>query len=78
MSAEDLRQQKLRGREIYDLDNSFLAERERDRRSREVAAKLARDEAAERSRQASREWAEKQKRRSRATMPATSGQGLVS
>jgi hypothetical protein len=63
VSAEDVQQQKLKGKEIFAKDNSYTAERERERRDREEAAKLARQEAAERSRQLSREWAEKQRAR---------------
>ncbi|KAK4216135.1 hypothetical protein QBC37DRAFT_100198 [Rhypophila decipiens] len=62
ISAEDVQQQKLRGREILNRDNSYVADRERERREREEVAKLARKEAAERSRQAGREWAQKQQR----------------
>ena len=61
VSAEDQVQQKVRGREIFSRDNGIAAERERERRDREAAAKAARQDAAERSRQLSREWAEKQK-----------------
>jgi hypothetical protein len=61
VSAEDAAQQKLRGREIFSRDNnSFTAERERERREREQAAKVARQEAAERSRALGREWKERQ------------------
>ena len=61
VSAEDAAQQKVRGREIFSRDNnSFTAERERERREREQAAKLARQEAAERSRALGREWKERQ------------------
>jgi hypothetical protein len=61
ISAEKVQAQKLRGKEIYSRDNSYTADRERERREREAAAKTARQEAAERSRQLSREWAERQK-----------------
>jgi hypothetical protein len=61
VSAEEAAQQKLRGRDIYVRDNSFSADRDRERREREEAARLARLDAAERSRQLSREWAEKQR-----------------
>lgn len=63
LSAEDVREQKMRGKEIFKRESSFVSEKERERRSREEAAKQAREEAAERSRKASREWAEKQKAR---------------
>ncbi|KAK3304284.1 uncharacterized protein B0T15DRAFT_536017 [Chaetomium strumarium] len=60
VSAEEAAQQKQRGKEVFARDNSYTAERERERREREKAAKLARQQAAERSRMLSREWAEKQ------------------
>ncbi|KAI5928307.1 hypothetical protein F4810DRAFT_188643 [Camillea tinctor] len=63
VSEEDTQQQKLRGHEIYRRDNSWVGEREREKREREMLAKLARVEAAERSRQQSREWAAKQARK---------------
>ena len=63
ISAEEVQQQKLRGREILHRDNSYGADRERERREREAATKQARKDAAERSRQISREWAEKQRLR---------------
>ncbi|KAK4455513.1 hypothetical protein QBC34DRAFT_420293 [Podospora aff. communis PSN243] len=70
ISTEDQAQQKARGRQIFSRDNGIAAERERERREREAAAKLARQEAAERSRQLSREWALKQKAK-RASMRAS-------
>ncbi|KAI2631962.1 hypothetical protein GGR54DRAFT_581581 [Hypoxylon sp. NC1633] len=60
VSTEEVQQQRLRGQEIYKRDNSWTGEREREKREREALAKLAREEAAERSRQKSREWAAKQ------------------
>ncbi|KAI1210398.1 uncharacterized protein F4807DRAFT_64569 [Annulohypoxylon truncatum] len=60
VSTEEVQQQRLRGQEIYKRDNSWAGEREREKREREALAKLAREEAAERSRQQSREWAAKQ------------------
>lgn len=63
ISAEEAQQQKLRGREIVYRDNSYVVNQERERREREAATKQARQEAAERSRQISREWAEKQRSR---------------
>ncbi|KAK1832659.1 hypothetical protein QBC39DRAFT_390415 [Podospora conica] len=62
VSAEDQQQQKTRARQIFVRDNGVSAERDRGKRDRETATKLARQEAAERSRLLSREWAEKQKR----------------
>jgi hypothetical protein len=61
VSAEEAAQQKQRGKEVFARDNSYTTERERERRERENAAKLARQQAAERSRMLSREWAEKQR-----------------
>ncbi|XDG03311.1 hypothetical protein ABKA04_002926 [Annulohypoxylon sp. FPYF3050] len=63
VSTEDVQQQRLRGQEIFKRDNSWTGEREREKREREALAKLAREEAAERSRQQSREWAAKQARK---------------
>ncbi|KAL3959783.1 hypothetical protein ACCO45_004900 [Purpureocillium lilacinum] len=67
LSAEELEQQRLRGKEILERDSILAKDKERDRREREVKAKTAREEAAERSRIASREWAEKKRRREAAT-----------
>ncbi|KAI1815714.1 hypothetical protein GGS20DRAFT_541648 [Poronia punctata] len=63
ISAEDIQMQKQRGHEIYKRDNSWTDSRARERHQRELLAKLAREEAAERSRQKSREWAAKQARK---------------
>lgn len=63
LSSEDSAQQKLRGKDIFERDSRLAAERERERSERETLAKTAREQAAERSRQASREWAEKQRRK---------------
>ncbi|KAF6821256.1 carboxylesterase family protein [Colletotrichum sojae] len=70
LSAEDLEQQKMRGKEVFERDNCYLEDKERERRERELNAKLAREEAAERSRRASREWAEKQRRKQLAARQA--------
>ncbi|KAF6838845.1 carboxylesterase family protein [Colletotrichum musicola] len=70
LSAEDLEQQKMRGKEVFERDNCYLEDKERERRERELNAKLAREEAAERSRQASRGWAEKQRRKQLAARQA--------
>ncbi|KAH8899544.1 hypothetical protein GQ53DRAFT_315178 [Thozetella sp. PMI_491] len=61
VSSEDAAQQKLRGREIFNRDSNIRAEKERERRDRGDVTRLARQQAAERSRQLSREWAEKQR-----------------
>lgn len=63
LSAEEIEQQRLRGREIFARDSVYAKDKMRDRRDRESTAKLARDQAAERSRVASREWAEKKRRK---------------
>ncbi|KAI0112121.1 hypothetical protein GGR51DRAFT_508118 [Nemania sp. FL0031] len=63
LSIEDIQMQKLRGHEIYQRDNSWNDSRTREKSQREALAKLAREEAAERSRQKSREWAAKQARK---------------
>jgi hypothetical protein len=54
-------QKPLRGKEVYARDNAAREERERERRERENAARVAREKAAERSREMSRLWAEKQR-----------------
>jgi hypothetical protein len=51
--------QKERGKIIYNRDAKATEEIERERKEREAIAKKAREDAAERGRQASREWAEK-------------------
>ncbi|KAF1955534.1 hypothetical protein CC80DRAFT_594277 [Byssothecium circinans] len=54
---------KLRGKEVFNRDKIEKEARDKERREKEEAAKRARAEAAERGRIASREWAEKQKRK---------------
>lgn len=63
LSTEEASQLRLRGREIFERENSYCHDKEAERRDREMSAKLAREEAAERSRAASREWAEKKRRK---------------
>ncbi|KAH9908012.1 hypothetical protein F4778DRAFT_457434 [Xylariomycetidae sp. FL2044] len=63
LSVEESQQQKLRGQQIFQRDNSWTGDRDREKKEREAHAKLARAEAAERSRQQSREWAAKQARK---------------
>lgn len=63
LSAEEAVLLRHRGRDVIKRDNSFSQDRERERRDRETNAKTAREEAAERSRAASREWAEKKRRK---------------
>ncbi|EFW98703.1 carboxylesterase family protein [Grosmannia clavigera kw1407] len=68
VSAEEVQQQKLRGKDIYHRDNYLSVDRDQEKREREAIAKQARQEAAERSRILSREWAEKQKQRAKKLM----------
>ena len=63
LSAEEAAQLKLRGRDVFTRDNSFSRDLEREKREREAVTKSARELAAERSRAASREWAEKRRQR---------------
>ncbi|KAJ6439507.1 carboxylesterase family protein [Purpureocillium lavendulum] len=70
LSAGELEQQRLRGKEILARDSTLAKDKERDRREREAKAKTAREQAAERSRIASREWAEKKRRREEAAAKA--------
>ncbi|KZL69299.1 carboxylesterase family protein [Colletotrichum tofieldiae] len=74
LSVEELEHQRLKGREIFQRDNCYIEDKERERREREWNAKMAREEAAERSRQASRDWAEKQRRKQLAAVAAMAGQ----
>ena len=57
ITAADVTAQRAKARAIFNRDKIEKEERERERREKEEAAKKARAEAAERSRQASREWA---------------------
>ncbi|KAL0782719.1 hypothetical protein CaCOL14_000625 [Colletotrichum acutatum] len=70
LSVEEIEQQKVKGREVFHRDNSYTQDKERERREREWNAKMAREQAAERSRQASREWREKQQRSKLAILAA--------
>jgi hypothetical protein len=64
VSAEEAAAQKLRGKEVYMRDNySYTADKERERKERETAARVARERAAERGRELSRVWAERQRRK---------------
>ncbi|KAG5744626.1 hypothetical protein H9Q70_012672 [Fusarium xylarioides] len=74
LTAEEAYQLRLRGKEIFQRDNtSFTRDRERERREREEATRLAREQAAERSRIASREWAEKKRRKELAILESLKG-----
>ncbi|CAK7273887.1 hypothetical protein SEPCBS57363_005878 [Sporothrix epigloea] len=69
--SEDVQNQKLRGREILQRDSILSSHREREKREREAITKQARQQAAERSRALSREWAEKQKLKAKITATAS-------
>ncbi|CAK7209131.1 hypothetical protein SBRCBS47491_000333 [Sporothrix bragantina] len=69
ISMEDVQNQKLRGREILHRDSVLSSDRDREKRERETIAKQARQQAAERSRALSREWAEKQKLKAKKAAP---------
>ncbi|KAK4692700.1 hypothetical protein P7C71_g4555, partial [Lecanoromycetidae sp. Uapishka_2] len=58
-TAEDLAQQKVKGKEVFGRTRVEIQEREKAKKEKEDAAKKARIDAAERGRLASREWAEK-------------------
>ncbi|CAM1510449.1 Fc.00g007840.m01.CDS01 [Cosmosporella sp. VM-42] len=71
LSAEELQLLKQRGKEVFHRDNTrFKEDKEREKREREMATRLAREQAAERSRVASREWAEKKRRKEQALKEA--------
>ncbi|ETS79563.1 hypothetical protein PFICI_09416 [Pestalotiopsis fici W106-1] len=63
VSIEDVQAQRARGKEILQRDGMFAQDKQREKREREALARLAREQAAERSRQLSRAWAEKQKQK---------------
>ncbi|KAL1901490.1 hypothetical protein Sste5346_001897 [Sporothrix stenoceras] len=71
ISVEDVQYQKIRGREILQRDSILSSDRDREKREREAIAKQARQEASERSRALSREWAEKQKLKAKKASTAT-------
>ena len=62
-TAQDIAQQKQKGKALFSRPKNEIAERERVRKEKEDAAKKARKEAAERGRVASRHWAERQRER---------------
>lgn len=66
VSIEDFVHQKARAKEIFDRDNSYMLNKERVRQERETSTRLAREQAAERSRAATREWAEKRRQKEQA------------
>lgn len=68
--SDEVQNQKLRGREILQRDSILSLQREREKQEREAITKQARQQAAERSRALSREWAEKQKLKAKITATA--------
>ena len=69
-SAEELIQQKSRGKEVFGRTKVLLSDKDKEKKAKEEAARKARVDAAERGRLASREWAEKQKARKLASQKA--------
>ncbi|KAI0025694.1 hypothetical protein F4780DRAFT_774558 [Xylariomycetidae sp. FL0641] len=63
MSVGEAQQQRLRAQSIYRRDSAKFGVRDQEKREREAVARTAREEASERSRQKSREWAAKQARK---------------
>jgi hypothetical protein len=63
VTPEDAVAQKAKGKQVFNRDKMEKENRDRERREKEDAAKKARAEAAERGRIASREWAEKQRKK---------------
>ncbi|KAK6196763.1 hypothetical protein LQW54_011219 [Pestalotiopsis sp. IQ-011] len=63
VSMDDVQAQRARGKEVLQRDGLFAQDKQREKREREALARLAREQAAERSRQLSRAWAEKQKQK---------------
>lgn len=55
--------QRIKGREVFNRDKQEKEARERERKDKEDGARKARADAAERGRIASREWAEKQRKK---------------
>lgn len=63
VTKEDQAQQKARAKAVFGRTKIEMERLEKERKEKEDAARKARAEAAERGRQASREWAEKQKKK---------------
>lgn len=61
VSDKEVLVQRQRAKEIYSRDARMAEDMEREKQEREASARRAREEAAERGRQASRDWAEKQR-----------------
>ncbi|ETI19514.1 hypothetical protein G647_09348 [Cladophialophora carrionii CBS 160.54] len=63
ITKDDVVHQKAKGKEVFGRTKAELERAEKERREKEEATRKARAAAAERGRQASREWAEKQKKK---------------
>ncbi|KAG6142552.1 hypothetical protein E4U12_003228 [Claviceps purpurea] len=63
VSLEELTVQRQQGRVILRKDKSIAQDKNQEKQERELTAKTAREQAADRSRMASREWAEKVRRK---------------
>jgi hypothetical protein len=63
ITKDDVVHQKAKGKEVFGRTKAELERAEKERREKEDATRKARAAAAERGRQASREWAEKQKKK---------------
>lgn len=76
VTKDDAVHQKLKGREVFSRTKAEQERLEKERKEKEEATRKARAAAAERGRQASREWAEKQKKK--LMMQAAAAKGTVS
>ncbi|EXJ54058.1 hypothetical protein A1O7_09395 [Cladophialophora yegresii CBS 114405] len=63
VTKNDAVHQKAKGKEVFGRSKAEMERAEKERREKEEATRKARAAAAERGRQASREWAEKQKKK---------------
>ena len=63
VTKDEAVKQQVKGKEVFGRTKAQVELAEKERKEKELATKKARTEAAERGRQASREWAEKQKKK---------------
>ncbi|KAF7552981.1 hypothetical protein G7046_g7236 [Stylonectria norvegica] len=76
LSADEAQQLKLRGKEIFTRDNTrFTLDKAQEKKERETMARDARMQAAERTRAASRDWAEKKRQKDQALREAMAYSG---
>ncbi|ATZ56855.1 hypothetical protein BCIN_14g00730 [Botrytis cinerea B05.10] len=71
VSDSDHELQRQRAKELYNKDAMYTAEIERERKEREMSAIRAREEAAEKGRAASRQWAERKKAKAMGEVPTS-------